>query len=269
MNPVPDAPGVAQRALLVGDADHERAQPAGAPALAGQPAADDRVGRVDVLDLDPAGRAAAGQVGAVEPLGDHALELLGARQLEQRAAVADVMRRRLPGRPAQLELGQRRAALVVAQAHQRAAVEVEQVERDVVHGVIAREPPHGVLGGEVHAPLQLLEARPRAVERDHLAVEHDLAPRERLRQRPQLGVARGHVAAAAGLQDQAPALHERDRAHPVPLDLERPAPVVGPAAGRCARASARAPSGIGSRSGSSGGSMRWIIQSSPLVRNST
>ena len=28
-------------------------------------------------------------------------------------------------------------------------------------------------------------------------------------------------------------------------------------------------SGIGSRSGSSGGSIRWIIQSSPLVRNST
>jgi hypothetical protein len=95
-----------------------------------------------------------------------------------------------------------------------------------VHRVLAREPPHRVFRCQVHAPLELLEAGPRALERDDLAVEHDLVPRQRLRERPQLGVARGHVATAAGLQDQAPALHERDRAHAVPLDLERPAAVV-------------------------------------------
>ena len=90
--------------------------------------------------------------------------------------------------PGELELGQRGAALVVAQLQQRAAVEVEQVERDVVDRVLCASRRDRVLGGQVHAALELLEARPRAVERDHLAVEDHLAPGER----------RGRAGAAPG-----------------------------------------------------------------------
>src|SRR3954447_298679 len=97
--PAADAPGVAQLAVLV-EAHHERTEAAGAALLTRQPAADHDVRVADVLDLQPALRAAAGHVRAVEPLGDDALEPLGARGLEQACAVSDVVRRGLPRRAA-------------------------------------------------------------------------------------------------------------------------------------------------------------------------
>ena len=121
----------------------------------------------------------------------------------------------------------------------------------------------------MHAALELLEARPAAVEGDDLAVEDRVARAERRPERAQLRVAGRDVVAVAALEPQPPAVDVADRAHAVPLDL------VGPArrrrAGACrVRASIGCSrSGIGSRSGSSGGSMRWIIQSSPRVRNRT
>src|SRR3954451_5285505 len=70
--PAADAPGIAQLAVLV-EAQHEGAEAAGAAFLARQPTADHDVGVAHVLHLQPALRAAAGDVRAVEPLGDDAL----------------------------------------------------------------------------------------------------------------------------------------------------------------------------------------------------
>ena len=87
---------------------------------------------------------------------------------------------------------------------------------------------------------------------------------ERPAQRAQLGIARGDVVAVAAQQAHAAALDAGDRADAVPLDLEGPAPVVvARQCRRAGRASAADRSGIGSRAGSAGGSMRWIIQSLP------
>ena len=55
----------------------------------------------------------------------------------------------------------------------------------------------------MHAALELLEARARAVERDDLPVEHDLVARQRDGERAQLGVAGADVAPGARLQRQA------------------------------------------------------------------
>src|SRR3954447_7635386 len=108
----PHPPGVAQLPVLV-VADEQRPEVVGAVALAREPAADHHVGAAHVLDLDPARRAAAGGVGAVEALGDHALESLRARGGEHRLAVADVMARRAPGRAVEVEREQALAALGV------------------------------------------------------------------------------------------------------------------------------------------------------------
>ena len=91
---------------------------------------------------------------------------------------------------------------------------------------------------------------------------------ERAAELAQLRVARRDVVAVAALQPQPPALGVADRAHAVPLDLVGPVVVPrGSAPGRASIGSIR--SGIGSRSGSSGGSIRWIIQFLPPVLNST
>ena len=80
----------------------------------------------------------------------------------------------------------------------------------------------------------------------------------------QLRIGGADVVAVAALEADPPGLGVGDRAHAVPLDLVGPAPVVGRQI-LCSswRASAEVRSGIGWRSGSSGGSMRWIIQSLP------
>ena len=58
----PDAPDVAQApaVLVVSDPDEQRADPVAAAAFAGQPAADDELLALDVLDLDPAGERRPG-----------------------------------------------------------------------------------------------------------------------------------------------------------------------------------------------------------------
>jgi hypothetical protein len=112
--------------------------------------------------------------------------------------------------------------------HQRVPVEPQQVEDQVRDGVGGRQPPHGVLGGQVHAALELLEARTAGVvERHHLAVEDRLAPGQRPPELAQLGVAGRDVVPVAALEPQPAALGVADRPHAVPLDLVRPALVVG------------------------------------------
>ncbi len=68
-----------------------------------------------------------------------------------------------------------RSTLPIGPLHQRAAVEVQQVEDRVHDRRAGSQPPHGGRRGHVHAPLEAPEAGPsRLVERDDLAVEHRL-----------------------------------------------------------------------------------------------
>ena len=158
------------------------------------------------------------------------------------------------------------APLGVGEVDQRVAVEPQQVEDDVVdRGRSASSRRTWSLGRQVHAALELLEARPAVLERDDLAVEDGLAAAQRPGEAAELGIARRDVAPAAGLELDAPAADVGDRAHAVPLDLVRPVLVVPGQLAGAWPASARVRSGMGSRSGSSGGSMRWIIQSWPSV----
>ena len=127
----------------------------------------------------------------VQPLGHDPLQALGLGGGEQRRAVADVVRRRLPGRAGELQLGQPPASLHVRQLQQRVPVQPQQVEEHVDDRLGLREPAHLTLRGQVHAPLQALEARaPALVERDDLAVEHRLVRAERAAELAQLRVAR-------------------------------------------------------------------------------
>src|SRR5207247_4183119 len=102
-----------------------------APAFALAPARDDQRLPVAVLDLDPRAGPPPGLVLRVEPLAHDAFEsCLGAR-VEHRLAAALLVRRGLPGRTGQLEVGQRLATVCVAIFHPRVAVLPQQVEQHV------------------------------------------------------------------------------------------------------------------------------------------
>src|SRR6266508_2097727 len=90
-----DLAHVPEHAVVV-DAEQERAEVAGAVALARRPPADDELLLPPDLDLAPVRRALAGLVPALHALGHEALEPALPRRLEERGAVAGVPRRHLP-----------------------------------------------------------------------------------------------------------------------------------------------------------------------------
>ncbi len=101
------------------------------------------------------------------------------------------------------------------------ALEPEEIEDHVDDGDLAHQPPDCPLVAHVHAALQPLEARALALERDDLAVEHSCRRAECGAQTAQLRIVRRDVAAAATLEPRPASLDVRDRAHAVPLHLER------------------------------------------------
>ncbi len=113
----------------------------------------------------------------------------------------------------------------------------------------------------MHALLQQAEVgAPVAVEGDDLAVEHGLVGAERSIDAPELGIAVADGFEVAAFQTHVAGRAVGDRAHAVPLDLEPPcSSSPGSSPVRASIGTMR--SGIGSRPGSAGGSMRWIIQS--------
>ena len=205
-------------------AHEQRADAVGAPPLPRQPPADHELLALDVLDLDPRAGAPARLIAGVQALGHDALEPLGPRGLEQRRAAARMRRRNPPCRPAQAERVQAGPPLLIGQRHQGVPVEVEQVEDGVDDGRAGRQAAHRAGRGDVHAPLEALEARPPVIAEGHdLPVEHRLAHPEVAEHPAHLGVGLGDLVEVAALQAQASRLDVGDRAHPVPLDLEGPA----------------------------------------------
>ena len=135
--------------------------------------------------------------------------------------------RGLPVRPGQAQLVQQRAAVPVLQVEQRPAVQLEQVEDQVGDRVLAGQQPG--LGGvaDVHAGLQRLELGPAALAEHHdLPVEQQLLMARRMAKAGQLRVGDGDVPFGPRHEPDLAALDEGQRAHPVPLELQRPFPVV-------------------------------------------
>src|SRR5918995_4024854 len=214
-------------------ADQQRAYVAAAHALARHPATDHELLLAPVPHLDPVAAAPARTVGAVQPLGDHALEPAGACRLEQRLPLSHVVPRRLPARAVELQPGEQPAPFLVGQLEGRSAVEMQEVEGDVGHGGLRGTPLDREVVGQAHAELKALEPRPLVlVEGDDLSVDDGAMPVEGIPEPCQLRVASGDVVAAAALDAQ-PALAVRvgQRAYAVPLDLETPPTPVRRASG--------------------------------------
>ena len=235
-----DAAGVAQLAVRARACPPAARRSAPGAALPRQPAADQQLLALDVLDLHPAVAAPPGLVGAVQPLGDHALQaLLGADGEHLRAVADDVRRRAASARRRARAPPAARAAPRTCSAISEWPSSHSRSKIMYVTGSALRQPPHRRLGGDVHAPLQRLEARPAVgAERHDLAVEDRRVRAQRAVEPRELRIARGDVGARARLEAQAPGLGERDRAHAVPLDLVAPALVVARQLARRARASA-------------------------------
>ena len=230
VKPVPTRPAKRSAAVLL-DADEQRADAIRALAGARHPAADDDVLAAHVLDLQPALRAAAGLVRAVEPLRDDALEAVLEARREHGRAVADDVIGRAPRRALEPEVREQLAALGVGQLEQRMPVEPQQVEDEVRDRHLLGEAAHRGLAAHVHPRLQASEARAgrvrfRFLERDDLAVEDRAVRAQRPVQRAKLGIAAGDVVAVAALEADPAGLGVRQRAHAVPLDLERPVRIV-------------------------------------------
>ena len=127
----PDLAGEAQVAIValpLPVADQQRADPAAAATLTGQPAADHDLLAAHVLDLEPVAAALAGPVGRGEAFGHDSLEPALLAQRQHRGAVAAVVARRLPALAVEFELGEALPPLVVGDVEQGSPVEVKHVE---------------------------------------------------------------------------------------------------------------------------------------------
>ena len=229
--PEPTRPAYRERAVGVVVADEQRAEPALEPAVAREPAADDEL--LAARRPSPCARrrcGVPGRYGAVEALRDHAFEPELGRAREHRVPVAEASpaasarraRRARGARAARAARcrGARTSSGRRARGRRRACT-----RRAVSTASCAR----GRRRARVHARLQHLEAR-------HAARRRARRSRRRARRRcrrarspsaRELGEARGRVVACARGRGDAPALDGEERAHAVPLHLERPVLVVG------------------------------------------
>ncbi len=218
VEPAPDAPGVAERALPVVHAEQEGAE---AAARAGRirEAADDELLAAAALALDPRACAPAG-VRVAGALGDHALEPLQAGLGEDVAAepldVVAVAHHAVHGLAAAPEqLLQPALALHQRQRAQVLAVLEQQVEGDV--GEVPRLPL-------LDEPLQAAEVADAARVEDHdLAVQPGAVGGERLEGLGDLGEPRRPVQLVAREQAHAGPVHAGGDAVAVVLDLVQPA----------------------------------------------
>ena len=205
-----DVPDIAQPAAVV-DSEGERAERSGAATGAARVAGDDELLLLLHLDLEPVTRAAALEVARIDPLRNHALELLRGRRLEQGVAVLEAFRPEHGAVAAVEQLLQPRPPLAKRQVDERQPVGLEEVE--------------DVVDERAFAALQLGEARPAGrIEPADLAVEDGVRRLHRSRYLVRdLGEPRRQVLAVPRDESHVAGSHVRDRAVAVELDLEQPA----------------------------------------------
>ena len=126
-------PGVDELAVIV-DADDQRAKVFPAAARLSK-AADDDLLLTDGLDLEPGATSHARLVGAVTKFGDDAFQsfLLGC--FEKGLAVAENMLRVLEQARIVDDVAQQALAVLERNAEEPLAVQVDDVEHDVLHGM--------------------------------------------------------------------------------------------------------------------------------------
>ena len=138
------------------------------------------------------------------------------------------MRGRTPAVSVELEPGEELSAALVRLGEERLGVEVEEVEGDEGHRYLLRAAADRLGPREAHALLKRLKAGPAlGVERHDLAVQDRRPSAERVGEPGQLGVAVACVLAAPRRDAERSALAVGQSSHAVPLDLERPALVLG------------------------------------------
>src|SRR5207302_1763473 len=131
-------------------------------------------------------------------------------------AFADDMLRKLHERGITHDVPQQPLAVLERYLEEPLAVEVDDVEDDVLHRVLFRA-----------AVLQKLEGRPALlVEGNDLPIQDRLPGADQLADGLQLRILVVDGSAGTGLESDLPVLDEADQADPVPLDLEQPALVV-------------------------------------------
>jgi hypothetical protein len=167
-----------------------------------------------------------------EPLGDDALETILAGRGQHPLRLADEVPRRPPaGAAIQPELEQQLAPTLVGKLARRAAIEVEQIEREigdrlalgVAAGLVGRgaqpAPETGKVGAAVGA------------QTDELAVEQHAVAAERALDERELWELLGAVAPRPRAQAHGGPVTAQLETHPVELDLEAPAIARGHGAG--------------------------------------
>ena len=173
------------------------------------------------LDLQPPGAAAPGGVGRLQRLHEHALVAGGQGRVEEGVGLGRVgdQRPRHPARRRHQRVEGRRA-LGAGAVDEVLAVDVQHVEEE------RRERRGGVGASRAEAARRDLEGirAPVGLQRDRLAVEHDLARGQREHRLHHLGHARGDVVEAAreGAHVVAAAVDLQARAVELVLDGRRP-----------------------------------------------
>ncbi len=205
---------------------HENGAERGAGALALRESADDEVGRLHGLHLDPRGRALSGLVAARLALADHAFEAArDGRLMERHAVVGGV--HELHVRGGQQALREIAVPVGVDGATQVDAGEVGQVEaeEDDRRGAIGRRDL--ALALHLHAILERAEGRlAGGVEAHDLPVEDHAGARVRAQLGGELRERGGEIEPAARLQLHLVAVDERDHAVAVELGLPHPVGAV-------------------------------------------
>jgi hypothetical protein len=164
--------GRSQRARGFHGSNPREQQALGAAALGQRPAAHKERLAAAVLVLDPGAATHAGQIVAAESFGDDALQTMVPRRCQHPLGVADEVPRRPPADAViEPEFEQQLAPALVGKLARRAAIEMEQIEREIGDWP-ALSVPAGLVGRGAQPPPQACEVGAAVgCQADELAVE--------------------------------------------------------------------------------------------------
>src|SRR5581483_1539961 len=223
--PRPDAAGRNQMVAFV-VADDQRPDTSAAPAFARNPAGDDALLALVVLDLQPGAGSLARLVTAVEALRHDTLHPCVAADLKHVGTGADRMWWDQPVVALQLQAFQQLAAFGIRQPLERAAIDEQEVEDHVGDGHLAvrRDAAPALVAASL---LPRLERRPPVLIEGHdLTVEDHAVISQLLAQALKLWIVARPINAVAATDVHLPVVDAYDGPNAIPLHLERPVGVV-------------------------------------------
>jgi hypothetical protein len=182
--------------------------------------------------LDPGAATHAGQIVAAESFGDDALQTMVPRRCQHPLGVADEVPRRPPADAViEPEFEQQLAPALVGKLARRAAIEMEQIEREIGDWP-ALSVPAGLVGRGAQPPPQACEVGAAVgCQADELAVEQHPVAAERGLDGRELGELLGAVAPWPRAQAHGAPVTTQLETHPIELHLEGPAVAGGHGSG--------------------------------------